>query len=170
MKQETANGTIIIPYWKSAPYWPLIYTNIAGVCTFEKFVESSQSVLLLILSALTFSSLGTHCGNNTILCNVHTFAILIESAPYWPLIYTNIAGVCTFEKFVVDSKIMSSKIIKRGRGRNGMFGKTQSDFSMIALVCIFELPTVEEQSSYFPVPNADQMHLYLSYLNTNIWS
>jgi hypothetical protein len=28
MKQETANGTIIIPYWKSAPYWPLIYTNI----------------------------------------------------------------------------------------------------------------------------------------------
>jgi hypothetical protein len=71
MKQETANGTIIIPYWKSASYWPLIYTNIAGVCTFEKFV--------------------------------------------------------------VDSKIMSSKIIKRGRGRNGMFGKTQSDFSMIAL-------------------------------------
>jgi hypothetical protein len=67
MKQETANGTIIIPYWKSA------------------------------------------------------------------LIYTNIAGVCTFEKFVVDSKMMSSKIIKRGRGRNGMFGKTQSDFSMIAL-------------------------------------
>jgi hypothetical protein len=65
MKQETVNGTIIIPYWKSAPYWPLIYTNIAGVCTFEKFV--------------------------------------------------------------VDSKIMSSKIIKRGRGRNGMFGKTQSE-------------------------------------------
>ena len=28
MKQETANGTIIIPYWKSAPDWPLIYTNI----------------------------------------------------------------------------------------------------------------------------------------------
>jgi hypothetical protein len=27
MKQEAANGTIIIPYWKSAPYWPLIYTN-----------------------------------------------------------------------------------------------------------------------------------------------
>jgi hypothetical protein len=71
MKQETANGTIIISYWKSTPYWPLIYTNIAGVCTFEKFV--------------------------------------------------------------VDSKIMSSKIIKPGRGRNVMFGKTQSDFSMIAL-------------------------------------
>jgi hypothetical protein len=51
-----------------------------------------------------------------------------KSAPYWPLIYTNIAGVCTFEKFVVDSKMMSSKIIKRGKGRNGMFGKTQSDF------------------------------------------
>jgi hypothetical protein len=38
IKQETGNGTIIIPYWKSAPYWPLIYTNIAGVCTFEKMV------------------------------------------------------------------------------------------------------------------------------------
>jgi hypothetical protein len=38
MKQETGNGTIIIPYWKSAPYWPLIYTYIAGVCTFEKMV------------------------------------------------------------------------------------------------------------------------------------
>jgi hypothetical protein len=37
--------------------------------------QSSQSVLLLILSAFTFSSLGTHCDNNTILCNVHTFAI-----------------------------------------------------------------------------------------------
>jgi hypothetical protein len=46
---------------------------------------------------------------------------------------TNIAGECTFEKLIVDSKIMASKIIKRGRGRNGMFGKTQSDFSMIAL-------------------------------------
>lgn len=44
MKQETANGTIIIPYWKSAPYWPLIYTNIAGVCTFEKFVVDSKIV------------------------------------------------------------------------------------------------------------------------------
>jgi hypothetical protein len=42
MKQETVNGTIIIPYWKSAPYWPLIYTNIAGVCTFEKFVVDSK--------------------------------------------------------------------------------------------------------------------------------
>lgn len=44
-----------------------------------------------------------------------------------------------FEKFVVDSKFMSSQIIKRGGGRNGMFGKTQSDFSMIALKLRFYL-------------------------------
>ena len=63
------------------------------VKTSSSISQSSQSVL--IFSPLTFSSLGTHCGNNTILCNVHTFAILIE--------------ICCKSIFVKDKKIHEAR-------------------------------------------------------------
>lgn len=69
---EQANGTLVIPYWTSAPYWPLLYTR-------------------------------------------------------------STTGVNEYEDFIVESKVMSSDIIVRGRGRNGIFGKTDAKFNMLVL-------------------------------------
>lgn len=71
MKQEKANGTLIVPFWKSAPFWPLLHTNKLGITVFEYFVA--------------------------------------------------------------ESKIMSSDIVVRGRGRNGIFGQKHHDFNMLVL-------------------------------------
>ncbi|CAG2207184.1 unnamed protein product [Mytilus edulis] len=50
-------------------------------------------------------------------------------APYWPLLHKVYGNVVEFESFIKDSKILPSTVIKKGRGRNGMFGKS-TDFRM----------------------------------------
>lgn len=60
------------------------------------------------------------------------FVPLWVSAPYWPLLHKVNGNVVEFESFIKDSKILPSTVIKKGRGRNGMFGKS-TDFRMLAM-------------------------------------
>lgn len=60
------------------------------------------------------------------------FVPLWVSAPYWPLLHKVYGNVVEFESFIKDSKILPSTVIKKGRGRNGMFGKS-TDFRMLAM-------------------------------------
>ncbi|VDI38763.1 Hypothetical predicted protein [Mytilus galloprovincialis] len=56
----------------------------------------------------------------------------ISRSPYWPLLHKVYGNVVEFESFIKDSKILPSTVIKKGRGRNGMFGKS-TDFRMLAM-------------------------------------
>ena len=57
---------------------------------------------------------------------------LWHSAPYWPLLHTVRNKSVQFEFFIKESIILPSTVVKKGRGRNGMFGKS-IDFSMLAM-------------------------------------
>lgn len=54
---------------------------------------------------------------------------LWKSAFFWLKICNN----GKFENFVVDSKVFSCKVIKMGKGRNGIFGNKNSNLNIIAL-------------------------------------
>ncbi|VDI20858.1 Hypothetical predicted protein [Mytilus galloprovincialis] len=56
-----------------------------------------------------------------------------RSAPFWPILNVGIEGSQTFASFVGDSRVLSSSVVIRGRGKNGLFGKTDTNFSMLAL-------------------------------------
>ncbi|XP_063416794.1 uncharacterized protein LOC134699037 [Mytilus trossulus] len=56
-----------------------------------------------------------------------------RSAPFWPILNFGIEGSQTFASFVVDSRLLSSSVVIRGRGKNGLFGKTDTHFPMLAL-------------------------------------
>ena len=66
--------------------------------------------------------------------NDHAKGVLIvpewKSSAFWPLICTR--GV--FKEFILDAKYLSNdRIIVRGAGRNGVFGKWPLNFKMLAL-------------------------------------
>lgn len=56
-----------------------------------------------------------------------------RSAPFWPILNVGIEGSQTFASFVGDSRVLSSSVVIRGRGKNGLFGKTDTNFTMLAL-------------------------------------
>ncbi|VDI71133.1 Hypothetical predicted protein [Mytilus galloprovincialis] len=60
-----------------------------------------------------------------------------RSAPFWPILNVGIEGSQTFACFVGDSRVLSSSVVIRGRGKNGLFGKTDTNFR-IGLKCTIQ--------------------------------
>ncbi|VDH99101.1 Hypothetical predicted protein [Mytilus galloprovincialis] len=56
-----------------------------------------------------------------------------RSAPFWPILNVGIDGSQKFASCVGDSRFLSSSVVMRGRGRNGLFGKTDTNFTLLAL-------------------------------------
>ncbi|VDI14245.1 Hypothetical predicted protein [Mytilus galloprovincialis] len=56
-----------------------------------------------------------------------------RSAPFWPILNVGIEGSQKFASFVGDSRVLSSSVVMRGRGKNGLFGKTDTNFTLLAL-------------------------------------
>lgn len=56
-----------------------------------------------------------------------------RSVLFWPILNVGIEGSQKFASFVGDNRLLSSSVVMRGRGRNGLFGKTDTNFTLLAL-------------------------------------